>query len=72
GLFEPLEWVEKVTLAPAKVANMVNRWTEEAGWILVDPKLEWIVSKDSILSQGKNTPLINQKVVGKVVQTFVA
>ena len=72
GLFEPLEWVEKVTLAPAKVANMVDRWVEESGWALVDPKLEWLVSKDSILSQGKNTPLINQKVVGKVIQTFAA
>ncbi|OTG72297.1 aspartate carbamoyltransferase [Acinetobacter sp. ANC 4169] len=70
GLFEPLEWVEKVTVAPAKVANLLERWTEEAGWALVDPELEWTVSKESIISQGKNTPLINQKVVGKVVKTF--
>ncbi|CAB1214139.1 dihydroorotase [Acinetobacter bouvetii] len=70
GLFEPLEWVEKVTVAPAKVANMFERWTEEAGWALLDPKLEWIITKESIISQGKNTPLINQKVVGKVLQTF--
>lgn len=72
GLFEPLEWVEKVTVAPAKVANMVERWTEEAGWALLDPQLEWTVSKESIISQGKNTPLINQKVVGKVIKTFAA
>ena len=72
GVFEPLEWVEKVTLAPAKVANMVDRWSQESGWVLVDPKLEWTVSKESIISQGKNTPLINQKVCGKVIQTFIA
>lgn len=72
GVFEPLEWVEKVTLAPAKVANMVDRWRQESGWILVDPELEWTVSKESIISQGKNTPLINQKVRGKVMQTFIA
>ncbi|WP_089605542.1 dihydroorotase [Acinetobacter piscicola] len=72
GIFEPLEWVEKVTLAPAKVANMVDRWSQESGWVLVDPKLEWTVSKESIISQGKNTPLINQKVCGKVIQTFIA
>lgn len=72
GVFEPLEWVEKVTLAPAKVANMVDRWCQEFGWILVDPELEWTVSKESIISQGKNTPLINQKVRGKVIQTFIA
>lgn len=71
GVFEPLEWVEKVTLAPAKVANMVDRWSQESGWVLLDPELEWTVSKENILSQGKNTPLINQNVRGKVIQTFI-
>ncbi len=70
GLFTPLEWVEKVTLAPAKVAQMLERWSSESGWVLVDPKLEWTLSKDSILSQGKNTPLINQQVTGKVIATY--
>ncbi|AYA04436.1 aspartate carbamoyltransferase [Acinetobacter sp. WCHAc010034] len=72
GLFEPLQWVEKVTAAPARVANMYARWVEEAGWALVDPALEWTVSKDSIVSNGKNTPLINQTVKGKVLKTFAA
>lgn len=72
GLFTPLEWVEKVTLAPAKVANMQERWEQEAGWVLVDPELEWTLTKESILSQGKNTPLINQTLTGKVLQTFHA
>ena len=71
GVFEPLEWVEKVTLAPAKVANMVDRWSQESGWVLLDPELEWTVSKENILSQGTNTPLINQNVRGKVIQTFI-
>jgi dihydroorotase len=71
GLFSPLEWVEKVTLAPAKVANMLECWKAEAGWVLVDPEQEWTLNKETILSQGKNTPLINQKVRGKVVQTFM-
>ncbi len=70
GLFEPLEWAEKVTLAPAKVANMTERWSAESGWVLLDPELEWTINKDSILSHGKNTPLINQNVQGKVIQTF--
>ena len=70
GLFTPIEWVEKVTLAPAKVAQMLERWSSESGWVLVDPELEWTLSKDSILSQGKNTPLINQQVTGKVIATY--
>ena len=72
GLFEPLQWVEKVTIAPAQVADMTQRWVKEAGWALLDPDLEWVVTKESILSQGKNTPLINQKMIGKVLQTFIA
>lgn len=72
GLFEPLEWVDKVTLSAAKVANMVERWTAESGWVLIDPELEWTVSKQSILSQGKNTPLLGQKVVGKAERLFIA
>lgn len=72
GLFEPLQWVEKVTVAPAKVANMYDRWLAEAGWVLVNPALEWIITKDSIVSNGKNTPLINQAATGKAVRTFTA
>ena len=70
GLFTPLEWVEKVTVAPAHVAKILERWQAEAGWVLVDPELEWQVSQDSIVSQGKNTPLIGQTLQGKVIETF--
>ncbi|ANF81528.1 aspartate carbamoyltransferase [Acinetobacter sp. NCu2D-2] len=70
GLFTPLEWVEKVSLAPAKVAQMEQRWAAESGWVLVDPELEWTLTKDTIRSQGKNTPLIQQTVKGKVIQTY--
>ena len=72
GLFTPLEWVEKVTIKPAQVANMAEQWVQEAGLVLIDPTTEWVLSKDSIISQGKNTPLINQQVIGKVVKTFTA
>ena len=72
GLFTPLEWVEKVTIKPAQVANMAAQWAQEAGLVLIDPTTEWVLSKDSIISQGKNTPLINQQVIGKVVKIFTA
>ena len=72
GLFTPLEWVEKVSSAPARVAQMTERWEQESGLVLIDPKAEWVVTKDSILSQGKNTPLLNQKIVGKALRVFTA
>lgn len=71
GLLAPLAWVEKVTLAPARVAQIQQRWEEELGWVLIDPELTWQLSKDMILSHGKNTPLINQQMQGKVLRTFL-
>lgn len=70
GVFSPLEWVEKVTLNPARVANMMQLWQSEAGWVLVNPEQIWTLTKDQMLSQGKNTPLIGQQLQGKVVATF--
>ncbi|RKG30609.1 dihydroorotase [Acinetobacter tianfuensis] len=72
GLLEPLEWVKTVTTQPAAVAQMSARWEAEAGWVLVDPELEWTITKETIVSNGKNTPLIGQTVKGKVVNTFIA
>ena len=70
GLLEPLQWVEKVTAAPAKVANMYERWVKEAGWVLIDPEAEWTINKDSIVSNGKNTPLTGHTVKGKAVALY--
>lgn len=72
GLFEPLAWVEKVTTAPAQVSNMLERWRAESGLVLIDPELEWTVSKQSILSQGKNTPLLGQTIKGRTIRVFTA
>lgn len=71
-LLSALEWVEKVTLAPAQVAQMAERWQREAGLVLVDPDLTWTVDKSTILSQGKNTPLLQQVLKGKALRTFNA
>ena len=72
GLLSALEWVEKVTSAPAQVAQMTARWQREAGLVLVDPELTWTVDKTTILSQGKNTPLLQQVLKGKALRTFNA
>ena len=70
GLFEPLQWVEKVTTSPAHVAHIYERWLAQKKWVLIDPQLTWTVSKESIKSQGKNTPLLGQNLKGKVTQVF--
>lgn len=72
GLFTPLEWVEKVSVKPAQVAQIQTRWEAELGWVLLDPELLWNLNKNTVLSHGKNTPLINQQLKGKVLRTFVS
>lgn len=70
GVLTPLQWVEKVTLAPAKVANMANRWQQECGWVLVNPTQTWQLDATTMLSQGKNTPLFEHMLTGRVEKTF--
>lgn len=70
GVLTPLQWVEKVTTAPAHVANMLNTWQQQAGWVLIDPTATWVLNSESMYSQGKNTPLIGQQLTGQVKQTF--
>lgn len=65
-----LEWVEKVTLSPARLMGLQSKWQAEAGWVLINPTVEWQLTKETMLSKGKNTPLIGQMLKGKVVQVF--
>lgn len=71
GLLSPLQWVEKVTTQPAKIANWSSRWQAEHGWVLLNPQQQWTVKPIQMLSQGKNTPLLQQTLTGKVLQTFL-
>lgn len=42
-----------------------------ADFCIVDPQLTWQLNESSMLSQGKNTPFLNQTLQGKVTNTFV-
>lgn len=42
-----------------------------ADFCIVDPELTWQLNESSMLSQGKNTPFLNQTFQGKVTATFV-
>ncbi|MBF7682032.1 aspartate carbamoyltransferase [Acinetobacter sp. B5B] len=70
NVLTPLQWVEKVTLSPAKVAKMEARWQQEFGWVLVNPTRTWQLDAKNMVSQGKNTPLFNQTLTGCVQETF--
>ncbi len=71
GLLSPLQWVEKVTIWPAQIANWADRWQSEHGWVLVNPDQNWLLTPQNMVSHGKNTPLLQQQLKGKVTQTFL-
>lgn len=70
GILTPEQLVEKICLNPAKIAGINNNYQKTGGAVLVNPTLEWQVSDDTILSMGKNTPLLGRSLTGKVERVF--
>ena len=62
--------VDKICLNPAKIAGISKQYENIGGAVLVEPNLEWQVTSESMLSNGKNTPFFNQILQGRVVETF--
>ncbi|MFU8926336.1 dihydroorotase [Acinetobacter puyangensis] len=69
-LLSPLQWVEKVTTQAAKIFDLTEVWQQQSGWVLVNPEQQWVLDKHTILSNGKNTPLLSTQLQGKVEQVF--
>lgn len=61
--------VEKICTNPAKIAGVKDELNHGKA-VLIDPNHAWQVSKDTMLSQGKNTPFMGQTLVGKVEKVF--
>lgn len=64
--------VEKICLNPAKIAGIDDHYQHTGGAVLVDPNQQWLVTTDTMLSNGKNTPFFAQQLQGRVVETFFA
>jgi len=63
-----------VTWRPAEVLGVaagVLAVGAPADICLFDPAREWIVKPEALASQGKNTPYLGQRLVGRVVRTLV-
>lgn len=69
-LLSPLQLASLISQHPAEIAGIVSHWQQTGGWVLVDPELEWTVSHEQFLSQGKNTPFLGAKVKGRTLQLF--
>lgn len=66
GILTPEQLVEKICLNPAKIAG-IHDYAKIGGAVVIDPKLSWKVTPDAMHSAGKNTPFINQTLMGKVI-----
>jgi dihydroorotase len=66
--------VSKLTWEPARVLNLPYGTLQEgaaADVMVFDPQREWVVDPAAFASLGKNTPLVGEKLWGKVVATVV-
>lgn len=74
GVVSEKQLTELWTAGPARVFNLQSGALspgEGADFILFDPKAEWVVNETTLRSKGRNTPLWNQTVRGKVVANWV-
>jgi dihydroorotase len=60
--------IHALTSGPARVIGIP---LPDEDWIAIDPEAEWTVSADSLVSLGKNTPLLGRPLPGRVVYAVV-
>jgi dihydroorotase len=75
GRLTPLEFIEKMTVNPAKMLK-IDKGTLLEGKIaditVIDPEAEYEINIDEFVSKSKNSPFHGKKVKGKVKYTIVS
>jgi dihydroorotase len=61
--------IDALTTGPARVLGLAKR---DEDWVAIDRDLEWLVTRDELVSKGKNTPVLGRTVIGRVVHVSVA
>lgn len=67
------ELIEKMSVAPARILGIEGGTLTQgspANVVIFDKAVEWEVKKEELLSKGKNTPFLGQKLPGKVLCTI--
>ncbi|MCK5649071.1 MAG: dihydroorotase [Gammaproteobacteria bacterium] len=67
------EVIERLTLQPARILNLAEGTLSigaDADICIFDPEAYWIVDREKLLSQGKNTPFHGWELKGKVTYTI--
>lgn len=71
----PATALAKITAAPARLMGLpLGRISvgAAADICVFDPEAEWTVSADTLKSQGRNTPYLGKRLIGRVTHTLVA
>ncbi len=74
GVIDPLRMVELMSSAPARILKVEGGTLAEgtvADVTVIDPEKEFVFTKESILSKGKNSPFLDWKLRGKAVLTIM-
>ena len=74
GVIEPLRLVELMSSAPARILKVPGGTLAEgsvADVTVIDTEKEFVFTKESILSKGKNSPFIGWKLQGKALLTIM-
>ena len=65
--------VKKITYQPSKILE-INKGNlsinSEADICIFDPDCSWEINSKTLISEGKNTPFLNQNLTGKVLSTI--
>jgi dihydroorotase len=67
-------WADRDTVLRALThgpAHVLGISPDDADWIAIDLDAEWTVAADSLVSMGKNTPLLGRTLRGRVVYAVV-
>src|SRR2546428_31476 len=61
--------IDALTIGPARLLGLE---LAEEDWIAIDRDVEWLVTPDTLVSKGKNTPVLGRTVMGRVVHVSLA
>lgn len=73
GVLTPLDMARVMSCQPARIAGLEAGTLQEgkaADIVLIDPKEEYVIDKNTFASKGRNTPFHGRRVRGKVKMTI--
>lgn len=74
GRLDPMTWVERLTLAPARLLGLPGGRLAvgaPADVSVIHPELPWTFAKEGVVSRSKNSPFLGRNMQGRAILTLV-